>query len=190
MPQQRKVRVRGSSRDDRVIAFQIDLDDRRQDPTDPMSERNRVTDTPDDPGAVAPTDVESEDGPVVSKGARADAVSVEVENADLEKDDGPVRRPLIRATLKHPEGSPPPPREAPVFTMHEQPRGGPSSGRGPNRSGRPTRDSGQPTNKKNARERQHAWKGNGAGGKKRSNRPDRGGQAGSGQSRRDKGRSR
>ena len=157
-----------------------------------MSERNRVTDSPDDPGAVAPTDVESADEPVVSEGARGDAVSVDVENVDLERDDGPVRRPLIRATLKHPEGTLPP-REAPVFTMHEQPRGGASSGRGPNRGGRPPRDSGQPNNKKNVRERsadQHAWKGNSSGGKKRSNRPDRGGQAGSGQSRRDKGRSR
>ena len=34
--------------------------------------------------------------------------------------DGPFRRPLIRASLPHPDGAPPP-REPPVFTMHEQP---------------------------------------------------------------------
>ena len=34
--------------------------------------------------------------------------------------EGSVRRPLIRATLKHPEGTPPPPREPPLFTMHQQ----------------------------------------------------------------------
>ena len=35
-----------------------------------------------------------------------------------------VRRALIRATLTHPAGAPPPPREPPLFTMHQQ------SGRG------------------------------------------------------------
>lgn len=38
---------------------------------------------------------------------------------DAERE-GSVRRPLIRATLKHPDGTPPPPREPPVFTMHQQ----------------------------------------------------------------------
>ena len=37
--------------------------------------------------------------------------------------EGSVRRPLIRATLKHPDGTPPPPREPPLFTMHQQPGG-------------------------------------------------------------------
>ena len=45
------------------------------------------------------------------------------------EDQGPVRRSLIRATLKHPEGVPSNPRPAPVFTMHEQPGSG-SQGRG------------------------------------------------------------
>lgn len=38
---------------------------------------------------------------------------------DAERE-GSVRRPLIRATLKHPDGTPPPPREPPLFTMHQQ----------------------------------------------------------------------
>ena len=43
--------------------------------------------------------------------------------------DGPVRRPLIRATLTHPAGTPPIPREPPVFTMYEQQRGGQARGK-------------------------------------------------------------
>lgn len=155
-----------------------------------MSEHNRATDPPEEGGAVVPTDVKSAGAPDgVPEGTPDDAATVEVERVD----EGPVRRPLIRATLKHSEGTPPLPREAPVFTMHEQPRGGSSSGRGPGRGGRPVRD-GHPNKKKNSRERsvQHASKGNSTGGKKRSSRPDRGGQdrTGSGQPRRDKGRSR
>ena len=155
-----------------------------------MSEHNRATDPPEERGSVVPTDVESagaHDG--IPEGAPDDAANVEVA-----RDEGPVRRSLIRATLKHPEGTPPPPREAPVFTMHEQPRGGASSSRGPSRGGgRPARD-GHPNKKKNSRERtdQYASKGNSTGGKKRSSRPDRGGQdrLGTGRPRRDKGRSR
>ena len=41
------------------------------------------------------------------------------DTGDAERE-GSVRRPLIRATLKHPAGTPPPPREPPVFTMHQQ----------------------------------------------------------------------
>ena len=160
-----------------------------------MSEQNRATDVPEEQGTVAPTDVESAGEPgVAPEGTRDDVEGVE----NVERDEGPVRRPLIRATLKHPEGTPPPPREAPVFTMHEQPRGGSSSGRGANRGGRSTRDSGHPNKKKNARERsgQQTRKGNSSGGKKHSFRSDRTGQNGahagqrSSSSRRDKGRSR
>jgi hypothetical protein len=39
-------------------------------------------------------------------------------------DSDPVRRALIRATLKPNNGNPVTSRTAPVFTMHEQPRGG------------------------------------------------------------------
>ena len=56
-------------------------------------------------------------------------------------DEGPVRRALIRATLKPGEGAPPTPRQAPVFTMHQQPRPG-NSARGASRNNRPFRENG------------------------------------------------
>ena len=58
-----------------------------------------------------------------------------------------VRRVLIRATLKPQEGVPPTPRQPPVFTMHQQPRGGASGAARGNfraRSGRPDRANGHP----------------------------------------------
>ena len=36
-------------------------------------------------------------------------------------EEGPVHRPLIRATLPRPEGQPPPPRQAPDFTIRQPP---------------------------------------------------------------------
>lgn len=45
------------------------------------------------------------------------------------RDDGPVRRPLIRATLPLPEGTPATPRQPPVFTMHERQLSGQARGR-------------------------------------------------------------
>ena len=85
-------------------------------------------------------------------------------------DEGPVRRSLIRASLKPGEGPPPQPRAAPVFTMHQQPP------RQAGRNGRPNRDSGGGGNPN----------GNGF---PRRQRNDRGGQSRS-SSRRGKGRSR
>ena len=73
-----------------------------------------------------------------------------VADAAAERGDGDsVRRPLIRATLKPQEGVPPTPRQPPVFTMHQQPRGGAAGGgtaRGNfrARSGRPDRAGGHP----------------------------------------------
>ena len=145
-----------------------------------MSEHNRVPNSPDEADSVEPTEVETSE-------------------VTEDKDEGPVRRPLIRATLKHPEGTPPPPRQAPVFTMHQQERGGSSAGRGQNRNGRFVRDSGHPNKKKGSRDRpgqgaqDASSKGNSSGGKNRS-RPDRQQRAASGNrapsSRRDRGRSR
>ena len=144
-----------------------------------MSEHNRVAEEAD---SVEPTDVEPSE------------VSENV-------DDEPVRRPLIRATLKHPEGTPTL-RQAPVFTMHQQERGGSAAGRGQNRNGRFVSDSGHPNKKKGSRDRSGqgasqsaSAKGNSSGAKKRSSRQDRSGQhpwaSGnrSSASRRDKGRS-
>lgn len=53
----------------------------------------------------------------------------------VKADDGPVRRALIRATLKPGEGAPPTPRQAPVFTSHQQPHGG-GTGRNPSNNKR------------------------------------------------------
>ena len=45
-------------------------------------------------------------------------------------DGGTFRRPLIRALLPHPDGAQASQREAPVFTMHEQPARGNNWGKG------------------------------------------------------------
>jgi hypothetical protein len=147
-----------------------------------MSEQNRLTHPPEEADSVEPADIESSE--ILE-----------------DRDEGPVRRPLIRATLKHPEGTPPPPRQPPVFTMHQQERGGSPPGRGPNRNGRFVRDSGHPNKKKGSRDRagqggsqDASMKGNSSRGKKRPPRSDGSGQnsPASGNrapsSRRDKGR--
>ena len=55
-----------------------------------------------------------------------------------------VRRPLIRATLERPEGTPPPVRQAPVFTARESGRDG-----GQERTGRKRRSGGRPQGQPN-----------------------------------------
>jgi len=62
-----------------------------------------------------PAKVEA-DGPTV--GVDAEVPSPEVESAPPPRIDS-VRRPLIRATLEWPEGTPPQVRQAPVFTVRE-----------------------------------------------------------------------
>lgn len=64
------------------------------------------------------------EGDTVGDGSREEQVvnQAVVDAGDGERE-GSVRRPLIRATLKHPDGTPPPPREPPLFTMHQQPGG-------------------------------------------------------------------
>ncbi len=68
------------------------------------------------------------EGDTVDDGSREDqvmrqAVADAGDDARDAEREGSVRRPLIRATLKHPAGTPPPPREPPVFTMHQQTSG-------------------------------------------------------------------
>ena len=58
-----------------------------------------------------------------------------MKNDDSKTNDGPVRRPLIRASLPHPEGETPSHREAPVFTMHEQTTRGNTRGKQGGRNG-------------------------------------------------------
>lgn len=74
----------------------------------------------------------------------SEAPAADADAPPARRDDGPVRRSLIRATLPPAAGVPSTPREPPVFTMHQQTRGGAGSGRGNFRSrpGRPDRADG------------------------------------------------
>jgi len=67
----------------------------------------------------------------------ADAPPIEDDDAARAPDveDGPVHRPLIRATLPRPEGTPPPTRPAPEFTIR-QPGGRPPNRFRPRHGGR------------------------------------------------------
>ena len=129
------------------------------------------------------------EGDTVDEGSREDqamkqAVAEagdEVRDADRE---GSVRRPLIRATLKHPDGTPPPPREPPVFTMHQQtggngrdaPQANRKQGRGRGAGSRPFNDrrhaGGAPGNGRSTGNQVHADGRSGA--KSRSSRRGRG----------------
>lgn len=146
-----------------------------------MSEDNRATGDQADPESAA--------------SAADDETMADASSEPAERDDGPVRRPLIRATLKHPEGTPPPPREPPVFTMHQN-QPGSQAPRGQNRSGRTFRSGGNNNSKKSSRDRsgqKASSRGNSSGGSKSSGRQDHASQQRSGNrapSRRDKGRSR
>lgn len=91
------------------------------------------------------------EGDTVDEGSREDQVMPAAEAGGDAEREGSVRRPLIRATLKHPDGTPPPPREPPVFTMHQQADGnvgeGPPADRKPGRGrGGPPRPSGDRRN--------------------------------------------
>ena len=101
--------------------------------------------TEHDQNAERPVDAAKE-SPVP---ADTDETAVDVSDAAgaAADDEGPVRRALIRATLKPGEGAPPTPRQAPVFTMHQQTRAG-NSARGTSRNNRPFRENG--TSKKQA----------------------------------------
>ena len=74
------------------------------------------------------------EGDTVDDGSREDQVMNQAiaDAGDAERE-GSVRRPLIRATLKHPEGAAPTPREPPVFTMHQQAGGNGRDGQQANR---------------------------------------------------------
>ncbi len=77
-----------------------------------------LSNTPADgaePALQHPTKIEA-DGPTVS--FAAEVSSPEAESAPPPRTDS-VRRPLIRATLEWPEGTPPQVRQAPVFTVRE-----------------------------------------------------------------------
>lgn len=121
-----------------------------------MSEREPAAHPPGEP-ETAPQD--------------APAAEKESTSADtVERDEGPVRRPLIRATLKLPEGTPPTPRQAPVFTMHE-PRGNsaaPNRGNSRPRHARSGRDNGQSNQANGNKSRSRSRSGSSRRGKGRS----------------------
>ena len=95
-----------------------------------MSEQDRAARQPDapDPAVESPEE------------------SAPAEQGPDPADDWPVRRALIRATLKPPEGAPPAQRQPPVFTMHQQTRGGSGGDRanGNVRNSRSAWDNGHP----------------------------------------------
>jgi hypothetical protein len=91
---------------------------------EPADDKEERFDEAADPAAVAPpeeasepiaADVTADDGDQGSDDARD----------DQEREEGPVHRPLIRASLPRPEGQPPPARPAPDFTIR-QPGGRPN----------------------------------------------------------------
>ncbi len=85
---------------------------------------------PEEPAAAMPEDLstlEANEPAAVVAATEPGATSVESDEEDASRDDefdGPVHRPLIRATLPRPEGQPPPTRPAPEFTIR-QPGGRP-----------------------------------------------------------------
>lgn len=99
----------------------------------------------------------------------------------------PVRRALIRATLTPQEGAPPAQREPPVFTMHQQTRGGGGGNRanGNVRNSRSAWDNGHPNRVNEKGNSPRSSRRNDRGGQPRSGSPSR-----SASSRRGRGRSR
>ena len=86
------------------------------------------------PAALEPT------APIAAQSAQPEPTTDEADDAasaaaEDDVEEGPVHRPLIRATLPRPEGTPPPARPAPQFTIRQpggrQNRFRPRHGRGP-----------------------------------------------------------
>ena len=112
----------------------MDRDDHKQVPVGSMIKYNNAVDRPDEAEPESP------------KSVSGNGTDPTADSSDTE----PVRRALIRATLKPNEGAPPVPRPAPVFTMHEQPQGGKGASRGGRRptNSQSQRDNGHPNRKK------------------------------------------
>ena len=75
-----------------------------------------------DPVVEAPLAAAASEAPEVAAESGDDLD--EMERSDEGEEEGPVHRPLIRATLPRQEGQPPPPRQGPDFTIR-QPSGRP-----------------------------------------------------------------
>lgn len=99
----------------------------------------------------------------------------------------PVRRALIRATLKLPEGAQAVQRQPPVFTMHQQPRddGGGNQANGNLRNSRSAWGNGQPNKQNGKKKSSRSSRRNDRDGQFRNGSPSR-----SASSRRGRGRSR
>ena len=89
-------------------------------PGDPADGNTSLSDVVDESTGGPPT--ENVDEPLTAEPA-ADAAESDDEPGDDGRDEGPVHRPLIRASLPRPEGQPPPSRPIPEFTIR-QPGGG------------------------------------------------------------------
>jgi hypothetical protein len=102
-------------------------------PARPDDDAERGEELPADGPMRAEDEGDAEGGArhVEADGAEQDAP------ADEPAEEGPVHRPLIRATLPRPEGQPPPVRPAPDFTIRQP-------GGRPNRFRRPHARGGQP----------------------------------------------
>jgi hypothetical protein len=109
--------------------------------------RKRVA-VPDDPIVEAPIELPPDDErieelPIDSPAVAASPSAPSADDTDddtreslEDDDDGPVHRPLIRATLPRPEGQVPE-RKLPDFTAHQHDINGNRPGRGPRRGPRP-----------------------------------------------------
>jgi len=101
----------------------------------------RAGDEPAEPAAAMPHAAAPPAGSVEPAGAPAEALIAEAGAAEAQaepepmEDDGPVHRPLIRATLPRPEGQVPE-RKIPEFTAHQRGLNGNRQGRGPRRAHR------------------------------------------------------
>ena len=113
--------------------------------------------------------------------------SIPAEPSPKAAEEWPVRRALIRATLTLPEGAPPIQRQPPVFTMHQQTRGGNGGDRanGNVRNSRPAWDNGHPNKQSEKNSSSRSSRRNDRSGQFRNGSPSR-----SPSSRRGRGRSR
>lgn len=94
-------------------------------------------------GPIAKADVEAAAETETPMVASADAPPPEATESPIRLRIDSVQRPLIRATLARPEGTPPPARQAPVFTIRENNGRDGAADRG-GRQGRKGRSGGRP----------------------------------------------
>jgi hypothetical protein len=84
----------------------------------PSSSPPPTLDTPTEPEIAATESPSVEEAPAVSVPAPATVATDEALAATADREDGPVRRPLIRAQFPRTEGQPAAPRAMPEFTVH------------------------------------------------------------------------